>query len=381
MKTALFLGIAIALCFAQARGAELAAQPVNGSGFVVKDNVGELDRSRMQESGRIMPIDTTVAVAQTQALSEALARASAKFARVMQTTNRFESEAMTKGLAGNNWRALMINRMMRGAEAEFGSVERARSLSDAMAAANVVARAAASTSATPTPQAIGAATFDLTYIPISPCRILDTRGSGGPLAAGSAQSYSYDAINPGASSACGVYSQVGGSVIPKALAINVTVDESSLSGFTAGAYLQIYPEFASTPTSFINFGPGQIVANAGVVSENQTTGRFTVFTSAPAQVIVDVYGVFVEPRATPLDCATTEMSPLALPPGAGGVATSPNCPASEVVTGGNCNADTNIELVQSSSYGNTWRCNYYNNSAASIAHIYASAICCRVPGQ
>jgi hypothetical protein len=113
---------------------------------------------------------------------------------------------------------------------------------------------------------------------LTPCRIIDTRTIGSPLAAHSVRRVQ-------AAGTCGV--PVG----TKALAANITVVEP----FRAG-HLTMYPAGITTPrTSTINFEAGRTLANHLLVSvSSEGTASFDVFNGAPVAVhfIVDVYGIF-----------------------------------------------------------------------------------------
>jgi len=68
--------------------------------------------------------------------------------------------------------------------------------------------------AEPEPRALGDTAADLVYTPVTPCRILDTRLAGGPLAADTPRSFSVTAANlgfqGGNASGCGCRPRRGG---------------------------------------------------------------------------------------------------------------------------------------------------------------------------
>jgi hypothetical protein len=178
-----------------------------------------------------------------------------------------------------------------------------------------------------------------------------------------------------------VSSQIPGTYDVAAIAANVTVDESGLTGFSAGSYLQIYPQGSSTTTSFMNFGPNQIIANAGVISVNQANSQFSVVSSAATQVIVDAYGVFIAPQPTALECTNTAYSadvPLDTTTRTGSTV-APACPAgyTRVATMPDGNGDFfNLVTALVDDGGVFMR---YNGSTS--ATFKARAKCCRVPGR
>jgi hypothetical protein len=322
----------------------------------------------------------------------ALERAKAKFAHALSIADQFADQAKAAGVTGDNWRFEMVGNLMKGSEANFASVSLARSFADAIGASIAVARAGGNTvsnsstiGATPATDASPVAesfpkVFDeLVYVPITPCRILDTRAAGGGvLAALGVYSYVFSGSNVGASSSCSVASQIPSqsSNAAVAFAANVTIDDSAISGFTPGAYLQIYPQGGSTPTSFMNFGPGQIIANAGIVSLNVTNLEFSITPSAPANVIVDTYGVFVLPPQNNLSCLQVTSTNNVL-----GTVTV-TCPASFSLTGGGCNSNSIYDHTYESNptNGTTWGCGFYPETGQLLGStLTAYAVCCSAP--
>lgn len=163
-----------------------------------------------------------------------------------------------------------------------------------------------------------------------------------------------------------------------AFAANVTVDETGLSGFGNGAFLRLYPEGGSSTTSFLNYGPGTIVANAGVISVNQTDGYFTVFASKPANVIIDNYGLFMFPQATTLDCTPVDGTPVSL--AAGSVADAHiACSAGYTATGGACLSSQYGMRIVSTSIDATTHFWSWTNEGASSATGTPRVMCCRTP--
>ncbi len=123
----------------------------------------------------------------------------------------------------------------------------------------------------------------LRFVPVSPCRIADTRegqgttGAFGPpfLAAGSTRDV------PIPSGRCSIPATA------RAYSLNVTaVPLEPL------AYLSLWPTGQQRPTvSTLNSFHGGIVANAAIVPAG-TNGSISVFVTNPAQVIVDINGYF-----------------------------------------------------------------------------------------
>ena len=148
-------------------------------------------------------------------------------------------------------------------------------------------------------QAKAGTTTDLVFVPINPCRIVDTRfGGGGSISQGSPRDFVY--ANP----LGGTFASQGGSATncglvfassllsPKAVAATVTVVNATGSG-----NFVIYPAGSSPgTTSALNYAAGQVLANTTVIVGAQGgAADFTVALNGPphgADVIVDVVGYY-----------------------------------------------------------------------------------------
>lgn len=128
----------------------------------------------------------------------------------------------------------------------------------------------------------------LIYIPITPCRIVDTRVTGGSFAASEIRTYATNGAATQGGGSCTVYS----GTTPTALSLNITVDSTSLGDPTHYGFLSLTPT-PSAGSSWMNFFGGQVLANAGVATINQSNGTFAIKSQNPANVIVDVYGYFL----------------------------------------------------------------------------------------
>ena len=123
-------------------------------------------------------------------------------------------------------------------------------------------------------------TAGLGFIPVTPCRVVDTRGStgslGGPaLAAGSTRSF------PLPAGACGLPANAS------AYSVNVTVVPANTLG-----YLSLWPTGQPQPVvSTLNSLDGRIVANAAIVPAG-TSGSVSVYATDQTNVIIDVNGYF-----------------------------------------------------------------------------------------
>jgi hypothetical protein len=125
----------------------------------------------------------------------------------------------------------------------------------------------------------------LVFYPVTPCRVMDTRLTNGPLggpilAAGATRSV------PVLSGPCGVPASA------VAYSLNMTIVPTGPLGF-----LITWPTGTSQPVvSTLNDPTGTVVANAAIVPAG-TSGSINVFVTAQTHLIVDVNGYFAPPGA------------------------------------------------------------------------------------
>ena len=128
-------------------------------------------------------------------------------------------------------------------------------------------------------------TTPLLFIPMTPCRVADTRNAngpfGGPILAGQT---SRDFVIP--NSACGVPTTA------QAYSLNVTVIPNGTLG-----YLTVWASGQTQPVvSTLNSIDGRIKANAAIVAAG-TNGAISIFASNATHVVLDVNGYFVPAAA------------------------------------------------------------------------------------
>jgi hypothetical protein len=135
-------------------------------------------------------------------------------------------------------------------------------------------------------QALPAASAPLQYRPIAPLRLVDTRGTGGRLPGGGVLTVDVDALVPEAVGAA-------------AASVNVTAVDAGGPG-----YLTVWPCDAGRPVaSSVNYRSGG--ARGGhTTSRLAADGTLCVFSSAPADVIVDVQGLFADGAGARFDPLT-----------------------------------------------------------------------------
>ena len=121
------------------------------------------------------------------------------------------------------------------------------------------------------------------FFPVTPCRVLDTRNSTGPLGGPSLQPAATRTFDVGPSP-CGIPADAA------AISANLTVTNVGAQG-----ELVVYPSGLVQPhTSAISFRAGRTRANNAIVSLSQASTTFSVFNSSAASVdfIIDVNGFF-----------------------------------------------------------------------------------------
>jgi hypothetical protein len=128
-------------------------------------------------------------------------------------------------------------------------------------------------------------TSPLHYIPLdTPCRAVDTRVTGGPIAAGTSQTF-----NP-AGGACSIPLPSDGTI---AYAANVTVVPHGPLG-----YVSIWPAGEQQPVvSTLNSPDGRVKANAAILAGGNG-GTVSVFASDTTDLVLDVNGYFTTAPAS-----------------------------------------------------------------------------------
>ncbi len=225
-------------------------------------------------------------------------------------------------------------------------------------------------------KALGDAANDLVYVPVTPCRILDTRVAGGAIAANSTRSFDVTAVSSytfqgGDGSNCGI----GGAGSFAAVAINFTVVTPSAAG-----YITAFPFGGTQPlAATVNYTAGDIRGNLAIVQLDQgpSANEMSVYSFAQTHLVGDVVGYFTNPVATPLQCLDTTATSTPVAAGATANSVAAACPSGYMQTATNCESSTwQMPFV----YFKGGTCSAQNNSA-SAATLRSSRTCCRVPGR
>lgn len=230
------------------------------------------------------------------------------------------------------------------------------------------------------PSAIGNLGADLTFVPIAPCRILDTRIAGGAIPANGTRDFDVSSVTDysfqgGSASNCNGVGAVG--AIGAAM-INFTV----VTPGTAG-YITAYPYQGARPlASSVNYAGGDIVNNLAVVAldASAASSDMSVYSFAQTHLVGDIVGYFIAPTPTALQC-TTVQTISTMNGSASFTGTSPSCPAGYTKTGGYCQAAGNAgRVVASYPNGLLHQCVFTNESPTAM-QVTVYAECCRLPGR
>ena len=144
---------------------------------------------------------------------------------------------------------------------------------------------------------LGSTRPDLTYTPIVPCRIVDTRsGAGGTLTAGATRNWlatnpTGNFVSQGASA-----SNCGMPVKAAAVMVNITVFNTSVGP----AFITAWPFGQARPgTATLNWtSAGAQVANGAAIplcSGGSCTSDFSLYASSATDLVVDAVGYFTAP--------------------------------------------------------------------------------------
>ena len=244
---------------------------------------------------------------------------------------------------------------------------------------DTVGRAAPRARAARSAKLLGDSARDLTYTPVQPCRILDTRVAGGAIPANGIRGFvatfnsGSGSFGPqgGSSTDCGM--SLSGAT---AVAINLTAVAPAAAG-----YATVYPAGAAQPVAAsVNYAAGAIVNNTvivGIPSPQQSTD-FNVFSFAQSHYVADIVGYFAPPQASPLDCVLRGSNLGAtISAGATGSASGLACDAGYNQVGMECQSfASGVHLIESSSSQCRWL-----NSTGSLQGVVAYTVCCRTTGR
>jgi hypothetical protein len=226
---------------------------------------------------------------------------------------------------------------------------------------------------------------DLVFVPVTPCRIIDTRVAGGAIPANTTRGFDVTAVSSysfqgGDASNCGGAGAAGSFA---AAAINFTVVTPSAAGFmTAFPFLTTQPLAAT-----VNYTAGDIRGNLAIVKLDQgsSVNEMNVYTFAQTHLVADIVGYFIEPQATELECIELTSPGTNITAGSFGTQSTADCTAGYTITGGGCSMSTfdgrvvTSRLIVTGSSQSQF-CAFRNEGASTISGV-AYARCCRTPGR
>lgn len=291
--------------------------------------------------------------------------------------NRLEPQALALGRSPE-WRQVSLNLLLSQPLESLRRLEQEPLTPDSIADAI--------TRLEEDPNLLGENDEDLIYMPMVPCRYIDTRVIGGQIVGD--RTYDVDAAGSayGGDATCDPTSlpHVGNGDDLGALAMNVTiVNPQQAPGFVA-----IKPQTTSPVTSLLNWyeaGANVQLANQGIITMHQGAGpEFVITASASVDVIVDIFGAFVNPEATPLETMSVTAAWSVGAAGTFDVAAA--CPVGFSIAGGGWHQDAGagngVNIRQSSRDGlnHAWRCRG-TEIAGGTQSGYCEATCVRVPGR
>ncbi|MET0919416.1 MAG: hypothetical protein ABWY07_13500 [Burkholderiales bacterium] len=239
-------------------------------------------------------------------------------------------------------------------------------------------------------KALGDAANDLVFTPLTPCRLVDTRGNGAPIQGGTFAPNTRRTITP--AGACGIPTS-------SVVALQLSFHTQNLTSGNGGYISMMAPgDPVSGLVDVFNLGAEWSASNAAV--QTSGNGAFDVFVAqSNPHLIIDVMGYFAAPAATPLDCVTTTNTNnnTSYPPGASDQL-AVACTTGYQVTGGGCTftnadgsnaTDKTVFLNRSTRrfdtntglFVNEWICQWTNADAVKSFRFIARAVCCRVPGR
>lgn len=227
------------------------------------------------------------------------------------------------------------------------------------------------------PQVLGDPDKDLVFVPISPCRIFDTRAAVGIIAAGTTRHIDVTAIGSyagqgGSASDCGGAGAAGSFA---AVAINFTsVAPASTGYFTAFPYATTQP-LAATQV----FNAGTILSNYAVVRLDQSSAvpEMSIFAEKDLHLVGDMVGYYIEATkpAAALECVDTALTIVNVAAGGTANSVAPACAAGYTQTTTNCESSSwDMPMVLL----NGGVCSA-KNLGAGAASLRAGRTCCRVP--
>jgi hypothetical protein len=284
------------------------------------------------------------------------------------------------GADTSNFRRALLRNTYEGASAELsgtGSKLSDEQIIDSMARASLVPAGIGSQILT---KSLGAAASDLVYTPITPCRILDTRVAGGPLAGGFSRDFNAVVGSGGNFSSQGGSATDCNAVAAGQAAVVITLTAVTPTG---AGYATVYPFGAPQPlASSVNYTAGAIVNNTTVAKlpTPLTTKDFTIYSYATSDYVADIVGYYAPPQATALDCTTVSGAATNVVAGAYTSLPTLFCAATYTPVALSISAGENVVVADSYTAGNAGQI-FVRSLSVNAQNVNAKLMCCRVPGR
>jgi hypothetical protein len=231
---------------------------------------------------------------------------------------------------------------------------------------------------------LGDAATDLVFVPVTPCRILDTRVAGGAIAANTSRDFDVTAVSSysfqgGDASNC----NVGAAGSFAAAVINFTVVTPSLAGYITAFPLNTTQPLAAT----VNYTAGDIRGNLAIVKLDQgpSADEMSVYSFAQTHLVGDIVGYYINPQATNLNCVATTISTFNISANSTNFFNNPACPTDYTATTPYCWTASSGVFSQGGGYNANTATNAtfcaWQNTTASTQQVFGGNVCCRVPGR
>ncbi|MBK8285107.1 MAG: hypothetical protein IPK97_09595 [Ahniella sp.] len=223
-------------------------------------------------------------------------------------------------------------------------------------------------------KALGDIDRDLVFVPLAPCRILDTRIAGGQIAANTSRAIDVTAVGNYAFQGGDSTDCSGASAAGSFAAALLTI---SVPGAASNGCLSAYAFNATQPvTHTLDFPLGIPISTTVSVQLDQSalSNELSIYASAQTHVVIDIVGYFINPAEPVLTCVNTAQTTLPISAGNTGNAVAPTCASGDIETATLCEATSwDMPLV----FINAGTCSAKNNSGSS-ATLRAARRCCRV---
>lgn len=233
-------------------------------------------------------------------------------------------------------------------------------------------------------QKLGDAAIDLVYVPVTPCRIIDTRLAGGAIAANTTRNFDVSVVGSyafqgGDATDC----NVGGVGSFAAAVVNFTVVTPAAAG-----YITAFPYLGTQPVaSNLNYVAGDVKGNLAIVKLDQgaSADELSVYSLAQTHLVADIIGYFINPQATDPECTNTTVSTFNIPAGSNTFFNNPSCPVGYKASTPYCWTATAGVYSQGSGFNGNTATNAtfcaWNNTTGAAQNVFGGNVCCRVPGR